>query len=428
MAAPAPHRAVPCHAHSIPRRVARQEGRGAEPSRAEPCRCALRAHRSRPRSASQLPGTCCCRRPSRHAERPADPRAAAGRAVMGGRHRERHRQWERAAARARARRGQRPAGGSGSAERRCSAGLRPSGRPRRCADAVLGRGAEPAGDLQTRGAGGGQGGRRGRRLLRVLHQPHLRLRRWQRPQVRLRGRGCAAGGKGKGRERKKGQGRTGAATSGPPVHRRTSCHPAAQSFCGKFGPRASRRVAERCVAERRSGREARGARGAHAGEARTLPSVARPNPGSALGGLCAEVTVPGAGEGLRAELLRGVAADDAIFACPAPIEQGMRCCRRTPAFPDSSVIVPLTAFLGCRAHQILTEQMKWVRQFVVGRYRLGFVPRVGQLQCFFMPASRRDLGTLSFIPKRLDRKIKSGVADELYRLQSAAAGRVTCSH
>lgn len=187
-------------------------------------------------------------------------------------------------------------------------------------------------------------------------------------------------------------------------------------------------MAERCVAERRSGREARGARGAHAGEARTLPSVARPSSGSALGGLCAEVTVPGAGEGLRAELLRGVAADDAIFACPAPIEQGMRCCRRTPAFPDSSVIVPLTAFLGCRAHQILTEQMKWVRQFVVGRYRLGFVPRVGQLQCFFMSASRRDLGTLSFIPKRLDRKIKSGVADELYRLQSAAAGWVTCSH
>lgn len=321
---PAPSRALPCPQHPSAGSTA-----GGEPSRVEPSRCALRAHRSRPRSASQLPGTCCCRRPSRHAERPADPRAAAGRAVMGGRHRERHRQWERAAARARARRGQRPAGGSGSAERRCSAGLRPSGRPRRCADAVLGRGAEPAGDLQTRGAGGGQGGRRGRRLLRVLHQPHLRLRRWQRPQVRLRGRGCAAGGKGKGR--------TGAATSGPPVHRRTSCHPAAQSFCGKFGPRASRRVAERCVAERRSGREARGARGAHAGEARTLPSVARPSPGSALGGLCAEVTVPGAGEGLRAELLRGVAADDAIFACPAPIEQGMRCCRRTPAFPDSSV-------------------------------------------------------------------------------------------
>lgn len=194
---PAPSRALPCPQHPSAGSTA-----GGEPSRAEPCRCALRAHRSRPRSASQLPGTCCCRRPSRHAERPADPRAAAGRAVMGGRHRERHRQWERAAARARARRGQRPAGGSGSAERRCSAGLRPSGRPRRCADAVLGRGAEPAGDLQTRGAGGGQGGRRGRRLLRVLHQPHLRLRRWQRPQVRLWGRGCAAGGKGKGRERK----------------------------------------------------------------------------------------------------------------------------------------------------------------------------------------------------------------------------------
>lgn len=81
-------------------------------------------------------------------------------------------------------------GGAGSARGRQPPARAPGSAPPRRSDAVLGRGAEPAGDLQT--------GRGAARVLRVLHQPLLRLRRWQRPQVPGLGRVPAAAVVGSG--------------------------------------------------------------------------------------------------------------------------------------------------------------------------------------------------------------------------------------